>query len=1839
MNKIIEEFRKRYPEYDDWTDTEIWQNLKNPEKFKLAFPEYEDWDNESILKNLAKFETPVEISPSENLEEKIIRTVPPEDLPKTLPKKWGIGFEIPKATIINAPKPPDINLPIPKTNEEKEAINSLIKKGVSVTPEKIKTEIELMKQKKSPVVQIPAGIGHGLLKGLTGMPDIVLEKGIPLYKEGKPSTKLGKTTENITELAGFITSPLWKLGIGEKGIELIGKIKFVKDTQNLLQKYVPKLAPHITRMIKSGISGASISGVFTTTHSLINKALDKEYKWDNVLKNIGFSIPAGFIMGVATGEIINGINQAKGWFAKYKAEKPIRDAMKVLGVSKNDDLDTIRKKYVDLIKIYHPDMPTGNPEKAREIIQAYELLRKYKANEISKDLTKIYPFTPAKPEEGKIIPYQSKGIQIEKLSQIKPEKVFPKEEVKSILSKSKPLLTSGKSEIPSELSIKESPTETPKVKSLAEIIERAKEEKLPPVLQNLSDEELKQLAIPEFRREEVPLPKGVREEVKKYSLIKAVQENRGIKPESVKLIGDWKNIPQGLKLQILRKGGLSIDEMAEELQSKGILSVPPDRRADDYLLEQLIEEYNNPPSYTETIEVPEQRNIAIRPITYDFDNALNYLNRQLKETKDKISKEKIKEAIFKIEDAKNKYIEEYKKINEPVLKKLKEADNFIVNYLLGEHGLREPKSEIEKEMTEKVFKDKVDLYKQIKFPSKPDLNQIIKDINSVNNIREREFEKKLENLIETSKKTEKNFVYYNKDEEKLFENVIPQKMSIDENMPPDVRKAIKFYNENIFDKRFKNVYNSRHLNDMLNQILFKFQNNPKTPISVGMIDIENLHGLNGYFKRIEAKADAEVQKWLDIFIKTFNEYKISPLIIRNGDKADEFVFVIAASQEKTKKILEKIEKRIDDAVKEAHLNKIEGRDKEINGKTYKVIGTGFTMVADSLSPEDTVETLDERLSKKLSNYKDVRENKKILTEGGDKNVNEASFRQIGIQERGRNEGGFGQGSRDTKNDEGKGENGEIMAGKGGLRETTSETSGGRDSSNGISMVSEGPRLMGMDIGPGKGDTYKQMAGMEKKSEGTGGTGISKSGEQGKEGEQVSGAGLPPSQPPPPSTPSGESFDFSDFELFKDIAQELGPQRKKKLIDNLIKRAKSKFFSNETKEKLLQINPTYFTQKVKSYVDFANIIINNFQHQDIVNLIKEVPETEFPPKLKIATAIKYVEKLDKSQEYEKILDIVNYLDEYGRELGRGIVLFRYLIPKLSPVAKGKVINNVLDRINKRFNISFSEEFIKEVKTRFLETLKITNPEERELEVKRILDSIAEKIPLRFKERITLFRYANMLSNPRSHLRNFWSNLVQTFITLPVDNLATSIVELIRHPFKSEKREVNLSDIPLYYIKAITAMPKAIQAFVNTFKEKATLSTKTFDLSQNSMLDYINSVRYKKFGGKYPNLVLNAMEGADRFFRTLIQTGEEARLLRKGVEPDEAYKKALELSDLYLFRKPLGNTENEGYFIRAMDSIGKIALESRNIRKYPVLSTFSRLFVAFVTTPINISKEGLRHTLIGAVGKKEWTPFDIGALIVGTLLSYYGYQKALKDEITFLPPRTQKEKKLYYESGRKPFSIKIGKWIPVYYFGALAIPLLLPAIVHYYIKNAEADEGVIEKILKIGLGINRIITEQTPTQNISDLFSVLEGDVDYSLSKIAGSITTQYIPASGFWRYLNIVLDPVYRRSKKLKEEIIKNLPPVSIESDKGKLKVKIEPLTKRLMPYLTPENKPAIRDWTAKFLPYAIGTPKNRWEQIYKNLLRRNQIKKLRNKLKNELKERLKIEYYNKLIPGMEEENE
>lgn len=68
-----------------------------------------------------------------------------------------------------------------------------------------------------------------------------------------------------------------------------------------------------------------------------------------------------------------------------KPKENIQDAYKILGVSQNDDMDTIKKAYRNLVKQYHPDIIKSQgkdesymkkaTEKTQEINQAYEMIK------------------------------------------------------------------------------------------------------------------------------------------------------------------------------------------------------------------------------------------------------------------------------------------------------------------------------------------------------------------------------------------------------------------------------------------------------------------------------------------------------------------------------------------------------------------------------------------------------------------------------------------------------------------------------------------------------------------------------------------------------------------------------------------------------------------------------------------------------------------------------------------------------------------------------------------------------------------------------------------------------------------------------------------------------------------------------------------------------------------------------------------------------------------------------------------------------------------------------------------------------------------------------------------------------------------------------------------------------------------------------------------------------------------------------------------------------------------------------------------------------------------------
>lgn len=72
----------------------------------------------------------------------------------------------------------------------------------------------------------------------------------------------------------------------------------------------------------------------------------------------------------------------------FKPKANISDAYKLLGVSENDDMDTIKKAYRKLVREYHPDIIKSQGKddaymqeataKTQEINQAYEMIKSYR---------------------------------------------------------------------------------------------------------------------------------------------------------------------------------------------------------------------------------------------------------------------------------------------------------------------------------------------------------------------------------------------------------------------------------------------------------------------------------------------------------------------------------------------------------------------------------------------------------------------------------------------------------------------------------------------------------------------------------------------------------------------------------------------------------------------------------------------------------------------------------------------------------------------------------------------------------------------------------------------------------------------------------------------------------------------------------------------------------------------------------------------------------------------------------------------------------------------------------------------------------------------------------------------------------------------------------------------------------------------------------------------------------------------------------------------------------------------------------------------------------------------
>jgi hypothetical protein len=518
---------------------------------------------------------------------------------------------------------------------------------------------------------------------------------------------------------------------------------------------------------------------------------------------------------------------------------------------------------------------------------------------------------------------------------------------------------------------------------------------------------------------------------------------------------------------------------------------------------------------------------------------------------------------------------------------------------------------------------------------------------------------------------------------------------------------------------------------------------------------------------------------------------------------------------------------------------------------------------------------------------------------------------------------------------------------------------------------------------------------------------------------------------------------------------------------------------------------------------------------------------------------------------KIMD--NIINLYG-EIGQALQSAKFT-PKLSSAFLSawapKKFTHILKEMAEKKGKTLSDEFLNDIgqKIRKIYT-DIEVPAEKEKVLMELINKeITPQLPLTFLEKLNLWRYGNMLSGPVTHLRNMWGNVVQlvskNFFVLP----AEIVVEYARHPHNPALR---FSDLPKIWKHTLGSMGLAYETAVKAFSS-GEVSTRMFDFLKGDEDAFEAMINFSRYNNNLPLLLKPAsgisrfMEATDKFFSTLVAEGEKYRLIEQAKKAGQKITKSLErqiteqaqeVAEEYFFRRNLGvGREKLNYFAQTLDYVGERILRIRNEAlesKNPALKTFGlglSMLVPFIRTPANIGITMMEHSPLGFFRPRDsYTSEKLAQAIVGSIFTGVGAWYAINDRTTWIAPKDQKERAIFYEN-RKPFSINIhGVDVPLLYFGPYGVALAVPAALKWALTERKPDisSGLSEALAATALETLRFTMSQTSLEGLTRLGKVLSGDEDWKQWSFAGGHLGQYIPLEGFLRTIAKLTDPVYRK---------------------------------------------------------------------------------------------------------------
>ena len=529
---------------------------------------------------------------------------------------------------------------------------------------------------------------------------------------------------------------------------------------------------------------------------------------------------------------------------------------------------------------------------------------------------------------------------------------------------------------------------------------------------------------------------------------------------------------------------------------------------------------------------------------------------------------------------------------------------------------------------------------------------------------------------------------------------------------------------------------------------------------------------------------------------------------------------------------------------------------------------------------------------------------------------------------------------------------------------------------------------------------------------------------------------------------------------------------------------------------------------------------------------------------IAVAERCIQEAQKAGNYEAAANIISDLSIVGTEYGQAIQALS-MLKRLSPEGQLKTFLKVQERINNQLIAQGKKpvmDITPEVQAEFLAA---KDTAERDAIWKREIAKAASQTSGTWREKINALRYAAMLSNPKTHIRNMIGNFVMQAAYVPRNIISGALQDVkggekthsLTATFKNKTGNTGkeLRDYAQYDLKEYAE--RALQNIGNRYDDVSG----EFESQRRTFGNSIVGRGLEQFAGKGKYSVGSMLDKEDMLFKKLTYKNALIDYMRaNGISVEDAKSGAA---------KPNGASIAKGREY-AMEQARKATFTEDNIvaeglsgleRKWGVGGAIAiGSVMPFKKTPLNILSRGVEFSPVGAgmtayklyhavSGKKglNGSYYDlndvmdgIGANLTGTGIMALGMYLASQGLLETTSDDDD-ERKARYDSqmGDQNFAVvnpETGESWTIDWLAPSAMPLLTGVEVYRQLfgDNKDVEEDLILRAIDSASKIADPVFEMSCMQGVASALASYSGDAGDIASSLGANILTgiagQFIP---------------------------------------------------------------------------------------------------------------------------------